>query len=776
VTVVKHQAPRCSLLGRFPRGFHGALLPLLLSLGCATNCEKRPPPVHGARDAGGVTRPLSASAIASVAPAPLPPSETTFRALLEQRRFDQVWDRLQKLPAEKKSGTYTRLTVGFVGSRVGQPEGALSALTDLELSLPEHQRLIERLRAKANLQTTSWRVGAEWLAAHGEPEGWLAASETAVRVGKPEDARAAIERALALPQGGGARPNDTDRARLRLARARLLETSEPSVAAADYCFVAVEAPSEGLAVKADAACERLGKRPLTNTERRNRLRALAAAGAVEAVDREGETLAKLKVQPLSEAERALLRGRARSVGRVEHLEGARLLQLAVRRGVENPATVLFEAARLLQRGGDAPQAIQVYDRLGKLYPGNRSEAAYYAARTCLGFGRPKEAATRYESYLRHERRAERTRLATLEQSLAMLLSGSFDKARRLLLTIARTELGRDTSETGKLEGWAMATELAGVAAWSSGQKKEAVALWQEVITKAPLNLFALFARSRLRTQAEAFTSPFGDAIPVQAEGSDSALPPLVKNLHDVGLVDLAAAALGAEESRWESSLGERGASTLCNAWGTVGTADRRYARSRDTANAVFLVPPVTETRWQWDCRYPRPYESMVEEVAREQGVASELVFGVMRQESGYRPAVRSPVGATGLLQLMPTTAERLAQVLSWDQPGDLEEPRVNVTLGAHYLKRLLDAFGQNPILAVASYNAGPEVVSHWVRAQPHTKVDVYAALIPYAETRGYVNRVLSNLATYLYLGGGEAALPKLELTFTDQLPASGSLY
>jgi soluble lytic murein transglycosylase len=119
-----------------------------------------------------------------------------------------------------------------------------------------------------------------------------------------------------------------------------------------------------------------------------------------------------------------------------------------------------------------------------------------------------------------------------------------------------------------------------------------------------------------------------------------------------------------------------------------------------------------------------------------------LLLGVSRQESRFTPAVRSSVGAVGLMQLMPETAAELAGgPLSG---ASLEDPQRNTDLGSRYLGQLLDQWQGDPLLAVASYNAGPGAVAGWVSPQLRSAPELWVEAIPYPETRLYVKKVLGN--------------------------------
>ncbi len=136
-------------------------------------------------------------------------------------------------------------------------------------------------------------------------------------------------------------------------------------------------------------------------------------------------------------------------------------------------------------------------------------------------------------------------------------------------------------------------------------------------------------------------------------------------------------------------------------------------------------------------------------------VEGPLVLAMARQESGLDQNAVSPVGARGILQLMPATAKRIAKDLQlpFSQQRLLTDPEYNLTLGRAYLEDMLDRFGGSYVLAVAAYNAGPARVAEWEHdlGDPRaTQTDVidWVESIPFRETRTYVQRVLENLQVY----------------------------
>lgn len=127
-----------------------------------------------------------------------------------------------------------------------------------------------------------------------------------------------------------------------------------------------------------------------------------------------------------------------------------------------------------------------------------------------------------------------------------------------------------------------------------------------------------------------------------------------------------------------------------------------------------------------------------------------LLYALARQESAMYERAQSPVGASGLMQLMPATAADTAQKLGEipPSPNALTNAETNVRLGSAYIKGLLDQYDGNRVLATAAYNAGPGRVRKWRRESSGQPVDLWVENIPYKETRNYVQNVLVFNAIY----------------------------
>ncbi len=153
----------------------------------------------------------------------------------------------------------------------------------------------------------------------------------------------------------------------------------------------------------------------------------------------------------------------------------------------------------------------------------------------------------------------------------------------------------------------------------------------------------------------------------------------------------------------------------------------------------------------WSGAFPMGYQHVIQSFV-PQHVDPFLVAGLIREESLYSARVVSPVGAIGLMQLMPATAKKVARQLNlvdlnYDA-DQLYQPRHNIQLGTHYLGQLIEEHQGNLMYSVAAYNAGPQAVKRWVAKYGHRPADEFVEFIGYRETRGYVKRVLGSYRIY----------------------------
>ena len=152
--------------------------------------------------------------------------------------------------------------------------------------------------------------------------------------------------------------------------------------------------------------------------------------------------------------------------------------------------------------------------------------------------------------------------------------------------------------------------------------------------------------------------------------------------------------------------------------------------------------------------YPRHYSRLVEKEATDFDIDPLLLYSLIFQESLFEPPARSFAGAHGLTQIIPTTGAEIAQRLGYPNYSTslLNRPFVNVRFGAYYLRWVQDFAYENPVAALAGYNAGPGNARTWFdRSAPDEAL--FIERIPYNETRLYLQRILTHYAHYLRIYG-----------------------
>ncbi|MBS0164891.1 transglycosylase SLT domain-containing protein [Nitrospira sp. CMX1] len=156
----------------------------------------------------------------------------------------------------------------------------------------------------------------------------------------------------------------------------------------------------------------------------------------------------------------------------------------------------------------------------------------------------------------------------------------------------------------------------------------------------------------------------------------------------------------------------------------------------------------------WNVAYPTGLIPTIK-MSATNGVDPFLVAAIIREESQYDWKAVSRVGAIGLMQVMPTTANTVAQQhhLPSVSREDLFDQEVNIRIGVRYVEQLLAQFSGNVAQAIAAYNAGPVVVGAWATTYRGRSEDEFVELIQYQETRQYVKRVLRSYKEYLRLSG-----------------------
>jgi soluble lytic murein transglycosylase len=190
-------------------------------------------------------------------------------------------------------------------------------------------------------------------------------------------------------------------------------------------------------------------------------------------------------------------------------------------------------------------------------------------------------------------------------------------------------------------------------------------------------------------------------------------------------------------------------------------AAAELARRMEWYDRAINTAERTRELHDFELRFLAPYRELAQQAARENDIDEAWVFGLMRQESRFVNVARSSVGASGLMQVMPDTARWIAKRLGIKRfdPSEMQDPARNIQFGAYYLKHVQTTLDGSPVLATAAYNAGPGRAQRWRDTRP-MEAAVYIESIPFAETRDYVKKVMSNAMYYAARFGQPSVLLK----------------
>jgi len=733
-----------------PRSAEGALAALALALGLAAGCRDRAQdqvtPTPSSSPPPPDAEPAPSAAALADARAPLP-----WALAIRRGEWDEAERGLAALPEAEQKKPEVRYARARVALMRAQYKNVVAALEGLEPALPLLSESIQRTRAEAELEIGPYDRAADVLARAPGAAAQLRAARAYDRAGAGERAALACERVLVEPKRTADQEEEARALHLRLA-------TDAGKRKGDARWLAVHAISEKNHKLALAALDA----PLEADAWLTRAHVLAGRGraddALTAVDR---------ATAAGASELATCRARAEVVYKAKsrHGEASMLYAQCSQKGGPHAAEDAFLSARALLRADRDAEAIVLFGQVEQKHPKSpwAEQAAFLAARAMALHGRWAEAAKAFDDYVaRHPRGTER-READRYRAISHLMAKHTKKARQLF-----EEASQESSDP-VLQARYM--NLAALAALADGDRLVAIARFTEVARTRPLTWPALVARARL-TAAGAPLPPTIEP----AEGGPGTIAPEVvlpapaDMLHRVGLDDEAEDALREREGTISAAAGARSLETLCATYKYVDRARRMHQIAQQIPAAMVATAPGPKNRWAWECLFPRPFSEAVEAAEHDLALPPGLVYAVMRQESGFDPRVISPANAVGLMQLLPETAKTVAEAAKLPhEEAWLVRGAHNTRLGALYLKELGDRFlpGRTPlgaaVLAVGGYNAGPEALDRWSTRAKGAPLDVLVELIPYLETRGYVVRVMGNLARYGYLAKGEEGVPKITL-------------
>ncbi len=573
------------------------------------------------------------------------------------------------------------------------------------------------------------------------PSAILALADTSFRLGRWADAEREARRFLKQV------PNHPEAGRIlvRLAEARAAQ-GQVVEAIADLRRRWVEAPASPWGEVAREVAEDLATlnglsvAPLGPEERFLQAQRWIDAGDFASAARGLEEL--LAQGPETAIRHRALVQLAPALGRLGRgQEGIALLEATL---AEPPsawrAPLLAEVARLYRRTGQTAAAVPALERLVAEHPDSPlvPDTWLALARARLELGQAEAARSAFQTLIKAFPDNPAAASAQWELGWHHYRAGRF---RDAALTFRQLSAAGSSFRLAGLYWAARATDAA-------GDKSAAGALYREIVSRAPQTYYGIVAAGRVRGPAPApvaapitlAVDPIAPLEPDRHFQKGRALWRLGFEGH--ALVELEAVGR-------ESPANADRAWSLGVAFAQIGEAGRslRYLRRAFGGAAEAGAPGLTDQFWR--LFYPFGHPEVVREAARRAGLDPFFVAAVIREESSYDTRARSWVGAIGLMQLMPETARVVAADagVRLVEPAGLWEPPINITLGAHYLAQLRTRF-REPLLAVASYNAGPHRVQKWLAERRTADLEEFVNQIPFDETRGFVKRVFASWHHY----------------------------
>jgi soluble lytic murein transglycosylase len=513
-------------------------------------------------------------------------------------------------------------------------------------------------------------------------------------------------------------------------------------AALTYRDVRLLVPASGYAEGASdriAVLQAAGIRlpPLTAAQRVERAERLLKANVPDAAMSEAQSIVD-EVKDGAVVTRALrvVADSARNLRRYD--VAARTLGLVVdRSSAERRPGLKLEQARLYVRAKDPARALTGLESIaGAGTEAEKAESLYLKARVLEDLNREADAITAY--------RAVAAQFPNREAAAASLWRLGW-----------MAWVKRDVTSAQK--SWTRLAELGSAGAYRlpalywTGRAREQVGtasaaeLYNQILAEAPRSYYGMLAAGRLGRAGERGVS--GQiALPQEPREvltDDSSLARVVL-LRRINLIEEAASELE------EAVQGAVSDPVRLYGMASVYIEAERYHMALRIMRRHFQTLAATGDpslpRAFWEMFYPYAWRDEMRDAAQRRGIDPYLVAAVVREESSYYPKATSPVGARGLMQLMPTTARLMSP------GGDLEDPGFNIELGTRFLAGLMREFN-DPRLALAAYNAGPTRVRQWLSTRRGDDIEAFVEQIPFDETRLYVKKVVLSWDEYRRIYG-----------------------
>lgn len=445
---------------------------------------------------------------------------------------------------------------------------------------------------------------------------------------------------------------------------------------------------------------------------------------------------------------------------------------------------LYWTGRAYSKNGDGERAVKTFRQLLDRFPGSDccGDALYFTGNIYRDANDMKKAIQAYRRLARDYPESRFADSALWWVAWSFFSSGEYRKAEQALQDLINRY--PRSSLLNQARYWQ------GRAAEKSDDPSRASAYYSRLVKKAPYTYYGYRASerlARLKTGATvlpaemslsepadclAGTCPDGPSAPPENEvgppvWTDEAKKVLSADPSYKKTLELMSLDMRKEAAQELSSLQDR----VSRKSGMLLGLSKTFFELGDYYHSLLLVIRNYENYLEspdngasddvWLLAYPQGYWESVLSYSRKYGQDPYFIAAIIRAESQFSPDALSPVGARGVMQVMPATGEKVARLIPLPgfDPTRLFEPDTAINIGAWYIGSLMKRFKGDPILVAAAYNAGPEAVQAWISKNGyHGEGDVFVESIPYYETRGYVKKVLRNYAEYRRIYGKASAV------------------
>ena len=349
----------------------------------------------------------------------------------------------------------------------------------------------------------------------------------------------------------------------------------------------------------------------------------------------------------------------------------------------------------------------ILNEVVRKYPGTKEEreALNYSAASLLRMGKFSESAARYEEYINRFPNGERIDTAHLNM-IDTLREADRPSDALAWVTRTRQRFAGSATETNAMFG-ALRLHVA------EGE-------WSKAVQMADALLQRTFAKAVQTSRSEvAYLKAF--------------------SLEQAGRKDEAFAAYLAVPDGIESYYGWLASQRLA---ALAGKAQSEIVAERE-ARVNSAIANVAGS-------YPAPYRQAILSAAKQRKLDPRFILALIKQESVFKPLAKSPAGARGLLQLTMDAAVKYAPRVGINavRESQLFQPETSITVGAEYLEHLTELFPKMMEPVAASYNGGEDNVARWIERAKHKDPGVFTAEVGFDETKGYVQKVMSNYRVY----------------------------